>query len=58
MVDSITRECKTNDEQAVAIYNFMQLTHYCSGSDDGWAVRFKLAKDKPAELEISTYVDN
>ncbi len=28
MVDSITRECKTNDEKAIAIYNFMQLTHY------------------------------
>ncbi|NQU22652.1 MAG: hypothetical protein HQ567_15355, partial [Candidatus Nealsonbacteria bacterium] len=28
MVESITRECKTNDEKAIAIYNFMQLTHY------------------------------
>jgi hypothetical protein len=28
IVESITRECKTNDEKAVAIYNFMQLTHY------------------------------
>jgi hypothetical protein len=28
IVQSITRECKTNDEKAVAIYNFMQLSHY------------------------------
>ena len=28
IVESITRECKTNDEKAIAIYNFMQLTHY------------------------------
>ncbi len=28
IVDSITRDCKTNDEKAIAIYNFMQLSHY------------------------------
>jgi hypothetical protein len=28
IVDSVTRGCKTNDEKAVAIYNFMQLAHY------------------------------
>lgn len=28
IVESITRECKTNDQKAIAIYNFMQLTHY------------------------------
>lgn len=28
IVTSITRECKTNDEKAIAIYNFMQLSHY------------------------------
>jgi hypothetical protein len=28
IVKSITRDCKTNDEKAIAIYNFMQLTHY------------------------------
>ncbi|MCY3020758.1 MAG: hypothetical protein NTW87_17210 [Planctomycetota bacterium] len=27
-VESVTRECKTNDEKAIAIYNFMLLTHY------------------------------
>jgi hypothetical protein len=26
--ESVTRGCKTNDEKAIAIYNFMQLTHY------------------------------
>jgi hypothetical protein len=26
--------------------------------DDGWTVRFTPAKEKPAELEISTFVDN
>ena len=26
IVESITRDCKTNDEKAIAIYNFMQLT--------------------------------
>ena len=25
--ESVTRGCKTNDEKAIAIYNFMQLTH-------------------------------
>jgi len=28
IVASITRDCKTNDEKAIAIYNFMQLSHY------------------------------
>jgi len=28
IVESITRECGTNDEKAIAIYNFMQLSHY------------------------------
>ena len=28
IVDSVTRGCKTNDEKAIAIYNFMRLTHY------------------------------
>ncbi len=28
IVESITRDCKTNDEKAIAIYNFMQLSHY------------------------------
>ena len=28
IVESVTRDCKTNDEKAIAIYNFMQLTHY------------------------------
>ena len=28
IVETVTRGCKTNDERAVAIYNFMQLTHY------------------------------
>ena len=28
MVESVTRGCKTNDEKAIALYNFMQLTHY------------------------------
>src|ERR1700761_1164062 len=28
IVESVTRDCKTNDEKAVAIYNFMRLTHY------------------------------
>jgi len=28
IVDSVTRGCKNNDEKAVAIYNFMVLTHY------------------------------
>lgn len=31
MVRSVTRGCKTNDEKAIAIYNFMQLTHYHQG---------------------------
>jgi hypothetical protein len=28
IVAAVTRGCKTNDEKAIAIYNFMQLTHY------------------------------
>jgi hypothetical protein len=28
IVETVTRDCKTNDEKAVAIYNFMRLTHY------------------------------
>jgi len=28
IVESVTRDCKTNDEKAIAIYNFMQLSHY------------------------------
>lgn len=28
IVESITRDCKSNDEKAIAIYNFMQLSHY------------------------------
>jgi len=28
IVESITRDCRTNDEKAIAIYNFMQLSHY------------------------------
>ncbi len=28
IVDSVTRGCRTNDEKAIALYNFMQLTHY------------------------------
>ncbi len=28
IVESVTRDCKTNDEKAVAIYDFMRMTHY------------------------------
>jgi hypothetical protein len=28
IAETVTRGCKTNDERAVAIYNFMQLSHY------------------------------
>ncbi|MFO0930818.1 MAG: hypothetical protein U0736_27930 [Gemmataceae bacterium] len=28
IVASVTRGCKTNDEKAIALYNFMRLTHY------------------------------
>jgi hypothetical protein len=31
IVDSVTRGCKTNDEKAIALYNFMQLSHYHQG---------------------------
>jgi hypothetical protein len=34
MVKSATRDCKTNDEKAIAVYNFMQLTHYHQGYPD------------------------
>ncbi|MCA9269719.1 MAG: hypothetical protein KDA41_14665, partial [Planctomycetales bacterium] len=28
IVETVTRDCKTNDERAIALYNFMRLTHY------------------------------
>jgi hypothetical protein len=28
IVESVTRDCKTNDDKAIALYNFMRLTHY------------------------------
>jgi len=28
IVDSVTRDCKTNDQKAIAIYNYCMLTHY------------------------------
>jgi hypothetical protein len=28
IAESVTRGCRNNDEKAIAIYNFMQLTHY------------------------------
>lgn len=28
IVQSVTKDCKTNDEKAIALYNFMRLTHY------------------------------
>ncbi len=31
IVESVTRGCKSNDEKAIAIYNFMQLAHYHQG---------------------------
>ena len=31
IVDSVTRDCKTNDEKGIAVYNFMQLSHYHQG---------------------------
>src|SRR5258708_637546 len=31
IVKSVTRGCKTNDEKAIALYNFMLLTHYHQG---------------------------
>jgi hypothetical protein len=31
IVQSVTRDCKTDDEKAIAIYNFMQLSHYHQG---------------------------
>ena len=38
IVDSITRECKTNDEKAIAIYNFMLLAHYHFAYPEGGPV--------------------
>jgi hypothetical protein len=31
IVESVTRGCRSNDEKAIAIYNFMQLSHYHQG---------------------------
>lgn len=31
IVESVTRGCRTNDEKAIALYNFMQLSHYHQG---------------------------
>ena len=31
IVESVTRGCKTDDEKAIAVYNFMQLAHYHQG---------------------------
>jgi hypothetical protein len=28
IAESVTRDCKTNDQKAIAIYNFMMLTHF------------------------------
>ena len=28
IVASVTRDCRSNDEKTIALYNFMQLTHY------------------------------
>lgn len=28
IVESVTRDCETNDQKAIALYNFMRLTHY------------------------------
>src|ERR1041384_1800544 len=28
IVETVTRDCKNNDAKAIAIYNFMQLSHY------------------------------
>jgi hypothetical protein len=38
IVETITRECKTNDEKAVAIYNFMLLAHYHRAYPEGGPV--------------------
>ena len=27
-MQSVTRDCRTNDEKAIAVYNFMRMTHY------------------------------
>src|ERR1700736_987102 len=37
IVESVTHGCETNDEKAIAIYNFMQLTQYHQGypGEDG-----------------------
>lgn len=31
IIDTVTRGCTTNDEKAIALYNFMLLTHYHAG---------------------------
>ncbi|MDB5390884.1 MAG: hypothetical protein JWM11_6530 [Planctomycetaceae bacterium] len=31
IVESVTKDCKSNDEKAIALYNFMQLSHYHQG---------------------------
>jgi hypothetical protein len=38
IVDSITRGCKTDDEKAIAVYNFMQLSHYHRAYPEGGPV--------------------
>ena len=38
IVETITRGCKTNDDKAVAIYNFMQLAHYHRAYPEGGPV--------------------
>jgi hypothetical protein len=38
IVDSVTRGCKTNDDKAVAIYNFMLLGHYHRAYPEGGPV--------------------
>lgn len=48
IVETVTRECRSNDEKAIALYNFMQLTHYHRNysSEPG---------DIPVLKEINTY---
>ncbi|MDB5356086.1 MAG: hypothetical protein JWN24_2539 [Phycisphaerales bacterium] len=31
IVQSVTRDCKTNDEKGITLYNFMQMAHYHQG---------------------------
>lgn len=47
IVESVTRGCTSNDEKAVAIYNFMQLTHYHR--------QYPSEKDLSALKEINVY---